>query len=87
MQAFVATADILVNSMGPVEMEMLGAERVALVRLRSRMSGNSCTARDHLVMDRLEHVRAGVEAGLDLYEAIDHAIAAVPGPELAPPTA
>jgi antitoxin component of MazEF toxin-antitoxin module len=88
MRDFHETAQRLVNWMGPSEMQKLGAKPVALVRFQASMSySDSCSARDHVILDRLEHVRAGLDSGLDLYAAIDRAIAAVPGLELGPPTA
>lgn len=77
---FLETAETLVNSIGPNEMVKLGGERYALFRFRSNIKhATECSPRDHLVMDRLEHVRSALERGSNLYDAIDRAIAAVPG--------
>jgi virulence-associated protein VagC len=86
MRRFAAleTGQILIGQLGPHHMHQLGWERRLFEHFMSHLDyALQTTPQENLVMDRLEHLRAALDAGHKLDEAIQIAVAAVPSPSLA----
>jgi hypothetical protein len=79
--AFVETLGMIEHEIGPQHLEQLGAGRTSMWSLRSKiLNATNGTPSELLLMDRLEHVRAGIQARMLADDAVQHAVAAVPEP-------